>query len=76
MGYDIRMDRKKLGQDFGDFMIEQGLYDGAMELAEKKLAAFESRRGMEARNLSWGGNAEEAFTPRTVKGNLIVEAGT
>ena len=39
------------GQDFGDFMTEQGLYDEAKELAAKKLAALDLQRETEARKI-------------------------
>jgi hypothetical protein len=40
------------GQDFDDFMVEQGLYDEAKELAAKKLLAFALQREMGGENLA------------------------
>ncbi|MHC6202540.1 hypothetical protein ACYULU_05010 [Breznakiellaceae bacterium SP9] len=41
-----------MGQNFDDFMIEQGLYDEAKELAAKKLIAFELQQEMNAQKLT------------------------
>jgi antitoxin HicB len=39
---------KGFGQAFDDFMIEQGLYDEAKELAAKKLIVLELKQEMNA----------------------------
>jgi hypothetical protein len=41
-----------LGQDFDDFMVEQGLYDEAKELAAKKLIVLELKQEMETQKFS------------------------
>jgi predicted XRE-type DNA-binding protein len=40
------------GQNFDDFMIEQGLYDEAKELAAKKLIVLELMHEIEVQKLS------------------------
>ena len=40
------------GHNFDDFMVEQGLYDEAKELAAKKLVVLALKQEMEAQNLS------------------------
>jgi len=49
-----------IGQNFDDFMIEQGLYDEAQELAEKKLIVL--KQEMEAQKLSKSNVAEKMHT--------------
>ena len=51
-----------LGQDFDDFMVEQGLYDEAKELAAKKLIVLELKKEMDAQNLSKSKVAEKMHT--------------
>ena len=50
------------GQDFDDFMIEQGLYDEAKELAAKKLVALELKQEMAAQNRSKSSVAKKMHT--------------
>jgi len=42
---------KGIGQDFDDFMVEQGLYDEAKELAAKKLIVLELKQEMDMQKL-------------------------
>ena len=60
-----------LGQNFDDFMIEQGLYDEAKELAAKKLIAFELKHEMEAQNLSKSKVAKKMHTSRVAIDNIL-----
>jgi hypothetical protein len=46
------------GQDFDDFMVEQGLYDEAKERAAKKLIALELKQEMKEQNPSKTNAAE------------------
>ena len=43
---------KGIGQDFDDFMIEQGLYEEAQELATKRLIALQLEEEMKRQNIS------------------------
>ena len=60
-----------LGQDFDDFMAEQGLYDEAKELAAKKLIAVELRQEMEAQKISKSKIAERMHTSRVAVDNIL-----
>ncbi|MDR3301277.1 MAG: hypothetical protein LBT01_01925 [Spirochaetaceae bacterium] len=51
-----------IGQNFDDFMIEQGLYDEAKELAAKKLIVL--KQEIEAQKLSKNNAAEKTHTSR------------
>ena len=60
-----------LGQNFDDFMVEQGLYDEAKELAAKKLIALELKHEMEAQNLTKSKVAEKMHTSRVAIDNIL-----
>jgi len=60
-----------LGQNFDDFMLEQGLYDEAKELAAKKLIAIELKREMEAQKLSKTVLARRMRTSRVAVDNIL-----
>ena len=60
-----------LGQNFDDFMIEQGLYDEAKELAAKKLIALELKHEMEAQKLSKSKIARKMHTSRVAIDNIL-----
>ena len=60
-----------LGQNFDDFMIEQGLYDEAKELAAKKLIALELKQEMEAQKLSKSKIARKMHTSRVAIDNIL-----
>jgi len=60
-----------LGQNFDDFMLEQGLYDEAKELAAKKLIALELKREMEAQKLSKSALAKKMRTSRVAVDNIL-----
>jgi len=59
------------GQNFDDFMIEQGLYDEAKELAAKKLIVLELKREMEAQKLSKSKVAKQMRTSRSAVDNIL-----
>jgi len=62
---------KGFGQNFEDFMIEQGLYDEAKELAAKKLIVLELKQEMEAQKLSKSRIAEKMSTSRAAIDNIL-----
>jgi DNA-binding XRE family transcriptional regulator len=62
---------KGLGQNFDDFMIEQGLYDESKELAAKKLIALELKLEMEAQNLTKSTVAKKLHTSRVAIDNIL-----
>jgi len=62
---------KGFGQNFDDFMIEQGLYGEAKELAAKKLIVLELKQEMEAQKLSKSRIAEKMHTSRVAIDNIL-----
>ena len=62
---------KGKGQEFDDFMIEQGLYDEAKELAAKKLIAAKLKMEMETQNLSKSMIAKKLQTSRVAVDNIL-----
>ncbi|GHU89285.1 hypothetical protein FACS189476_07950 [Spirochaetia bacterium] len=60
-----------MGQNFDDFMIEQGLYDEAKELAAKKLIAFELQQEMNAQKLTKSSVAKKMNTSRVAIDNIL-----
>jgi predicted XRE-type DNA-binding protein len=62
---------KGFGQNFDDFMVEQGLYDEAKELAAKKLIVLELKQEMEAQKLSKSKIAEKMHTSRVAVDNIL-----
>jgi predicted XRE-type DNA-binding protein len=62
---------KGIGQNFDDFMIEQGLYDEAKELATKKLIAIKLKQEMDAQKLSKSKIAKKMCTSRVAIDNIL-----
>ena len=62
---------KGKGQNFEDFMKEQGLYDEAKELAAKKLIASKLKLEMESQNLSKSIIAKKLKTSRVAVDNIL-----
>ena len=60
-----------IGQNFDDFMVEQGLYDEAKELAAKKLIVLELKQEMEAQKLTKRKVAEKMHTSRVAVDNIL-----
>jgi predicted XRE-type DNA-binding protein len=60
-----------LGQNFDDFMDEQGLYDEAKKLAAKKLIVLELKQEMEAQRLSKSKVAKKMHTSRVAIDNIL-----
>ncbi len=62
---------KGVGQDFSDFMKEQGLYEEAQELASKKVIAAQLKAEMEKQKLSKSEVAKRMHTTRTAVDNAL-----
>ena len=60
-----------LGQDFSDFMREQGLYEEAQELATKKVIAAQLQAEMEKQNLTKSAIAKRMHTTRSAVDNAL-----
>jgi predicted XRE-type DNA-binding protein len=60
-----------LGQNFDDFMVEQGLYDEAKEISAKKLIILELKQEMAAQNLSKSKVAEKMHTSSAAVDNIL-----
>jgi DNA-binding phage protein len=59
------------GDSFDDFMIEEGVYDDAQELAAKKLITFQLEQEMKAQNLTKVAVAKKMRTSRVAVDNLL-----
>ena len=62
---------KSLGQDFSDFMKEQGLYEEARELATKKVIAAQLQAEMAKQKLTKSAVAKRMHTTRTAVDNAL-----
>lgn len=62
---------KGVGQDFSEFMKEQGLYEETQELAAKKVIAAQLKAEMEKQNLSKSEVAKRMHTTRTAVDNAL-----
>ena len=62
---------KGVGQDFSEFMKEQGLYEEAQELASKKIIAAQLKTEMEKQNLTKSEVAKRMHTTRTAIDNAL-----
>ena len=60
-----------LGQNFAQFMEEQGLRDEAEELAAKKVIAAQLKQEMERQNLTKSAVAKRMRTTRTAVDNAL-----
>ncbi len=61
----------RVGQDFSEFMKEQGLYEEAQELAVKKVIAAQLKTEMEKQKLSKTEVAKRMHTTRTAVDNAL-----
>ena len=59
------------GQNFEDFLKEEGLFDEVDELASKKLVAFQLKQAMEEQRLSKSTVAKKMNTSRVAIDNLL-----
>ena len=62
---------KGLGQDFSEFMKEQGLYEEAEELAIKKVLAAQLQAEMEKQKLTKSAVAKKMHTTRSAVDNAL-----
>ena len=62
---------KSLGQDFSDFMKEQGLYEEARELATKKVIDAQLQAEMAKQKLTKSAVAKRMNTTRTAVDNVL-----
>ncbi|MDR3161181.1 MAG: helix-turn-helix domain-containing protein [Spirochaetaceae bacterium] len=62
---------KGTGQNFDDFLTEQGIYDEVKELATKKLIAIQLQQELEAQNLSKSQMARKMGTSRAAINNIL-----
>lgn len=62
---------KGFGQNFDDFLREQGLFDEIDEMASKKLVSFQLKQAMEEQKLSKSLIAKKMKTSRGAIDNLL-----
>lgn len=60
-----------IGQDFDDFMQEQGLYEEAKEIASKKLLSLQLAEEMKRQHLSKAAMAKQLNTSRAAVDNVL-----
>jgi transcriptional regulator with XRE-family HTH domain len=60
-----------IGDNFDDFMKEQGLYEETKELAAKKLLAFQLEQAMKSQNLTKAYMAKKMHTSRIAIDNIL-----
>jgi len=60
-----------MGQNFNDFLKEQGIFEEVNELASKKLVAYQLQQAMEEQNLSKSYIARKMKTSRVAVDNLL-----
>ncbi|MDR0723268.1 MAG: helix-turn-helix transcriptional regulator [Treponema sp.] len=62
---------KGIGQNFDNFLTEQGIYDEVQELATKKIIVFQLQQELEAQNLSKSQMAKKMGTSRAAIDNIL-----
>jgi hypothetical protein len=62
---------KGIGQNFDDFLIEQGIYDEVKECAAKKIIALQLQQELEAQKLSKSQMAKKMGTSRVAIDNIL-----
>jgi DNA-binding XRE family transcriptional regulator len=60
-----------IGQNFDDFLKEEGLFEEADELATKKLLAFQLKQAMEEQKLTKSSMAKKMKTSRVAIDNIL-----
>jgi hypothetical protein len=60
-----------IGQNFDDFLIEQGIYDEVKELAAKKLIVIQLQQELEAQKISKSSMAKKMGTSRVAVDNIL-----
>ena len=62
---------KGIGQDFDDFLKEEGIYDEVVELAAKKLITYQLEQTMIEQNLTKSAVAKKMKTSRVAIDNIL-----
>ncbi|MDR2759790.1 MAG: helix-turn-helix domain-containing protein [Spirochaetaceae bacterium] len=62
---------KGIGQNFDDFLIEQGIYDEVKERATKKIIALQLAEELKAQKLSKSQMAKKMGTSRAAIDNIL-----
>ena len=62
---------KGVGQNFDDFLKEQGIYDDVNELAAKKLITYQLKQAMQEQNLTKSSIAKKMKTSRVAVDNIL-----
>ena len=62
---------KGVGQNFDDFLKEQGLYDEVNELAAKKLITYQLKQAMQEQNMTKSSVAKKMKTSRVAVDNIL-----
>jgi hypothetical protein len=62
---------KGIGQDFNDFLKEQGIYDEVNELAAKKLITYQLQKAMQEQKLTKSFIAKKMKTSRVAVDNIL-----
>jgi hypothetical protein len=60
-----------IGQDFDDFLKEDGIYDEVCELAGKKIIAYQLKQAMQEQNLTKSTIAKKMKTSRVAIDNIL-----
>jgi antitoxin HicB len=66
-----RKTMKGIGQDFNDFLKEQGIYDEVNELAAKKLITYQLEKAMQEQKLTKSFIAKKMKTSRVAVDNIL-----
>jgi len=62
---------KGIGQNFDDFLKEQGIYDEVNELAAKKLITYQLQQAMLEQNITKSSIAKKMKTSRVAVDNIL-----
>jgi len=62
---------KGIGQNFDDFLMEQGIYDEVNELAAKKLITYQLQQAMQEQNMTKSSVAKKMKTSRVAVDNIL-----
>jgi hypothetical protein len=62
---------KGIGQNFDDFLKEQGIYDEVNELAAKKLITYQLQQAMQEQKLTKSFIAKKMKTSRVAVDNIL-----
>jgi antitoxin HicB len=66
-----RKTMKGIGQDFSNFLKEQGIYDDVNELAAKKLVTYQLEKAMQEQKLTKSFIAKKMKTSRVAIDNIL-----